>query len=479
MEADRRLLEGEVKTQEAAALNALLKQEFSEEIHVLEGGPGGQAALESVYTRALGISGTPLRDSFHFGQTLADDFGRPFNTGFNDASGFSAQASGGRFFVYVRGEYQHSPAYAGLTSQQQAYLELRDGTVSPYSQATSTVDRFEPLDTYVGMRFSVFDITFGKQSLWWGPGTMGGMLYSDNIDPMPMLRLDQVQSIVLPSLLKYLGPVRLDAFLGRLEGYYAPRAPYIHGEKIMVKPSPNLEIGVSRTTLAFGQGVPFTLRNLVSTYFSVSDVGSIPNLQDFPGKRFGGLDFSYRLPYLRKWLTFYSDDFSSDDVNPVVNPQRAAYNPGLYLSQIPRLNKFDMRFEVANTRTEVVPYTSFFYKEGYTNKGFLIGNTVGRHGSAFDLSGTYWHSARDRVEVGWRKETVSKEFLPSGGSQDSVRVKAGWFVRKDVEFSVLFQHERWLFPFLATGAQNNNVGSLGFTVYPKKLWSRSALRTTD
>ena len=191
------------------------------------------------------------------------------------------------------------------------------------------------------------------------------------------------------------------------------------------------------------------------------------------------MDFSYRLPHLRKWLTLYSDNFSEDDVSPVVNPSRAMYNPGIYLSQIPRLRKFDFRFELANTHHEEEAYTSFFYKEDYTNKGFLIGDTVGRRGSAFDISTTYWLSPRKRVQVGWREHAVSKEFIPSGGSQNSLRVQADWLVQKEMEFSVLAQHELWVFPFLAARPQSDNVVSLQFTVYPKKLWSRAALGASD
>jgi hypothetical protein len=479
MEAETYLVEAEAETREADALTAALHQEFREDIDGLKGDPAPQATVESAYTRAMGINGTPLRDGFDFGQTIADDFGRPYNTGFNNASGLSAAASGGRFFAYVRGEYQYSPAYTGLTPSQQSWLILANGVVSPSSQAAGAVNQAQLLDTYAGVRLSVFDLTVGKQSLWWGPGTMGGMLYSDNIDPVPMLKLNQVEPVVLPWLLKYLGPVRVEAFLGRLEDYHYPRAPYIHGEKIMVKPSPDLEIGVARTAIAFGQGIPFTFDNLFSTYFSVTDVGSNPNPRHFPGKRFAGLDFSYRLPYLRKWLTIYTDNITSDDVNPLVNPSRASYNPGLYLSHIPYLSKFDLRFELANTRTEGSPYSSFFYHEGYTNKGYLIGNTVGRRGAAFDVSSTYWFSPQKRVQVGWRKETDSKSLVPSGGSQDSFRIKAGWFVQKHMEVSAFFQYERWAFPFLANGAQNDNVGALELTVYPKKLWSREALRSSN
>lgn len=474
------ILDGDDKNREAMALYNALNEEFSAEISALDGVAVPHAGVESLYTRALGITGTPLRDGYDFGQTLANDFGRPYNTGFNNISGFSARAARGRFFAYVRGEYQYSPAYAGLNASQQAYLEQLNAVPSaPYSQATGAVSHFDLLDTYVGVRVGWFDLTFGKQSVWWGPGTMGGMLISDNIDPMPMLKLNQVEPIVLPWFLSYLGPIKVQAFMGRFSGNQYPRGPYLHGEKIMAKPTPNFEVGVSRTTEAFGQGIPFTLKNLFATYFSVSDVFGVVNPQDFPGKRQGGLDFSYRLPHLRKWVTVYGDFFSEDDVNPTANPSRAMYNPGIYLSQIPHLRKFDFRLEVANTRHQEEAYTSFFYKQDYTNKGFLAGDVVGRRGSAFDISSTYWFSPRKQVQVGWREHKVSADLIPNGGSQNSVRVQADWLVQKQMEFSVLAQHELWVFPFLAPRPQSNNVFSLQFTAYPKKLWSRTALNTSD
>ncbi len=82
--------------------------------------------LESVYTDFRGISGTPLRDSFHLGQTIVNDYGRPYQGGFNDYSGFSARAMAGRFSLYFRGEYQHAPSAAGYSPALAAYLSRHD-----------------------------------------------------------------------------------------------------------------------------------------------------------------------------------------------------------------------------------------------------------------------------------------------------------------------------------------------------------------
>src|ERR1700722_1176122 len=46
----------------------------------------GHTRIESVYSAERGISGTPLRDSYHLGSTLINDYGRPYENGFNDYS---------------------------------------------------------------------------------------------------------------------------------------------------------------------------------------------------------------------------------------------------------------------------------------------------------------------------------------------------------------------------------------------------------
>src|SRR6202012_3203394 len=85
-------------------------QEFSPELALLAGGSNRAIHLESVYVRATEISGPPLTDGYHFGQTIYDDFGRPFQQGFNSIAGFSGWATAGRWVVYARAEVQHAPS---------------------------------------------------------------------------------------------------------------------------------------------------------------------------------------------------------------------------------------------------------------------------------------------------------------------------------------------------------------------------------
>ncbi len=82
-----------------------LEQEFQPEIDGTEAG-GGTFRVESLYSRTEYISGTPLRDGYHFAQTQINDFGRPYGEGWNTVNGFSAYANDGRWVGYFRGEWQ-------------------------------------------------------------------------------------------------------------------------------------------------------------------------------------------------------------------------------------------------------------------------------------------------------------------------------------------------------------------------------------
>ncbi len=76
----------------------------------------GDVRIESTYTVIRAISGTPLRDSFHLGSTIVNDYGRPYENGFNNYTGVSGYAIAGRFTLYARGEFQGAPSAAGYSA---------------------------------------------------------------------------------------------------------------------------------------------------------------------------------------------------------------------------------------------------------------------------------------------------------------------------------------------------------------------------
>ena len=339
---------------EILKLKKALDAEFAPEIATWEGRPTESIELDSVYTRVTDIAGKPVNDSYHFGQTLINDYGRPYWQGFNNVTGFSASANDGRFAFYVDGEYQYAPTIPGYPlSVRQVIANVDLNPLQPPKPVTA--NQFSLLDTYATMKYGGLDFSVGKQSMWWGPTEGGPLLMSDNAAPFWMLQINRMEPVYIPLLSKLLGPFETANFFGALAGHQFPVGPYMFGQKVSSKPTENLEFGFTRDDVFGGEGhVPLTFGSFWNSFTSFNDVPPpVKFSRNDPGARHASFDFSWRLPYLRRWLTLYSDSLVHDDVSPVSAPRRSAVNPGIYLTHFPGLPKLDFRAEVGSSRVDL------------------------------------------------------------------------------------------------------------------------------
>src|ERR1700738_3352912 len=137
--------------------------------------------FESAYTRLGGIAGTPLRDSFHLGLTVVNDYGRPYQEGFSPIAGFSTRSEAGRFALYFRGEYQHAPGAAGYSNALSTLLSNNDGISFKTSPNQATIpsgpipaaNNFRILEANVSYLLLNHEFSFGKSDHWLGPAQGG------------------------------------------------------------------------------------------------------------------------------------------------------------------------------------------------------------------------------------------------------------------------------------------------------------------
>jgi len=473
-EAGERIRSDQSALPEADRIYAALLDEFRSDLDRLGGNDEWSAQLESVYTRITDIDGPPLHDSYHFGQTIINDDGRPYEEGFNTYDGFSGYATAGRFVLYVRGEYQYAPfAPAYSLSVRQAIATMDQNPLQP-ATPFSTVNQFTLLDTYVAADVARWDFSFGKQSLWWGPGEGGDLMFSDNAEPIYMFRASRVEPFILPWIFHWLGPMKWDFFVGKLSGNEFPPRPLIHGEKISFKVTQNLEVGVTRVVEFGGVGRAITPAAIWNSYTSVGKSSLFYASNDNPGKRTGSADFSYRVPYLRNWLTLYSSSLCDDDPLPMQNPPRCAYDPGVYMPRLPGAEKLDFRVEAVYTALPIPEsvhgafvYFDSFYHDLYTNKGNIIGSWIGREGLGFQAWTTYRAGPRNSIQFGYRHSTTAHDFVPGGGSLTDGSISVNWWIHGDWNLSASTQYERWDIPLLASTPQSNWTSSLQFGFYPK------------
>lgn len=476
---------------EAKSLLRSLNQEFRRESRLLDGGGSNVAAhLESVYTRFTGISGMPVNDPLHSGQTIVNDFGRPYAQGLNAVTGLTADAEAGPFAFYLRGEYQHSPSFAAVPlSARTAYAASDQLPVQP-GTPFAAVDRLRILEGYVALNLSDWQVSFGKQNSWWGPGTGGDLMMSNNAEGLWSLKLSRVTPLKLPSVFKYLGPIRTESMLGQIRGYhflkvgptltlvgdwnsYVDPQPFMWGQKFSFKPTKNLELGFSYTTVFAGFGRPMNLRTFRHTF---SLHGNAQSLE--PGDRRTGFDFSYRLPGVRNWLTLYNGSMAEDEPNPIAYPRRSAMNPGLYLTHVPKIPKLDLRVEAVYTDLPNLGIPGVFYRNsryvgGYTNYGGEMGSWIGPEARGIQAISRYWFSGRNKLEVGFRQEKMNKEYLQGGDLHDFSLVY-NVLLKHGLEVKTGFQYERWNFPLLAAQPNSNQVLSVQLTYHSKLRKSREA-----
>jgi Capsule assembly protein Wzi len=463
-----KVLEG-ATNDEARLLIASLQREFANEP---EGHP--QARIESLYTRVLGISGSPLRDSYHFGQTLINDYGRPYDSGTNAVAGFSGFGTLGIFSGYFRGEYQEAGSQGGYNQGVQNLLGFVDG-VPPRSGAIASTSKFTPLEMYVGAHLGPFDATFGKQSLWWGPGEDSAFSFSNNAAPFYMLRMAQRTPIVLPGPLRFLGHIRTEFVVGKLSGHQYPPRPLINAQKITFQLTQNLEIGFTRSVIFGGVGHPLTAKSIFDSFFSTTSSGGTAfGSANDPGDRRSGFDFLWRVPGVRRFVTIYSDSLADDEPNPLDSPRRSAWGPGIYFTQLPGIRRMDLRFETYSTllyrgdEGGQFFYWNNQYRDAYTNNGYLLGSWVGRDARAYMASSTYWASAQNKISVAFRQTKTGAQFLPGGGTQTDVSINSEWQVRPDFQVSGLVQVERYFIPVLGRPKTDVSFGiEMRFT--PKNL----------
>ena len=479
-------------TDEAQDIYEALIEELHNDVQGPCGVHQGGSRIESIYSVARAITGTPLNDSYHLGSTIINDYGRPYANGFDNYSGASGYASAGRFLLYVRGEFQGAPSASGYSTALSQELATLDGDVNylntkipiPLDRqatipagpiATTTDGRI--LEAYVSAHLFNHEVSFGKQDDWLGPGLGSGMAYSNNAENIYSFRINRTEHLHIPLLSRATGPFRYDFLIGPLKGHTYPIDPWVHVEKLSFRPTKNLELGFQRSVIWGGKDhEPVNIHTFLRSFFSLSAPnGATKNSSADPGARFGAFDFSYRLPFVRNWLTLYSDSEVHDDVSPIDAPRRASWRPGLYLSHVPGVPKLDMRVEGASTDPPVATshgghfmYYEDIERQGYTNAGQLFGDWIGREGKGGQGWFTYHLSGNELIQVSVRNQKAAKDFIPGGTTLNDINFQVVKRLGKDLEVKGNFAYERWKAPVYLPGLQTVTTTNIQLTWFPNR-----------
>ena len=479
---------------EAEHTYRLLQTEFRDELEAAGVEEPIRVRLESVYANMTGISGKPLTDGFHFGQTITNNFGRPFQEGFNTVDGFSGWTTTGHWVAYVRAEYQHAPSAPALPLSARQFIGSSTFLPTPPPTPLAAENSFQLLDAYAGLNVGNWQITFGKQSLWWGPSQGGPLIFANNAAPVNMIRVNRISPFKLPWIFGWLGPWRLEWVFGQLEGHEfvddnkaglvgqwgssLGRQPLINGGRFSFKPFKDFELGFSAAVVFAGGPTPLTWHTFGKS-FTPFNVSTSPTAEDIT---FGnsGLDFTLRVPGLRNWLTFYTEALVRDEFSPIAYWRNSAIWSGLYLNRVPKIPKLDLRVESGYTDLPGDLQTGapnshysrgiFYYNDrfpnGYTNDGNLLANWMGRQSQGTEAWSTYRFNPRNYIQASYRHQKVSQQYMPGGATINDASIGTGYWFREKWNVSATVQYEKWNYPLLAPRPQTNIVSSVGIAFAP-------------
>jgi hypothetical protein len=220
--------------------------------------------------------------------------------------------------------------------------------------------RIRPLGAEVVGSLGNFALSFGEEEMWWGTGHFSTIAQSDNADPIPGFRLQNIHPFILPGFLRYLGQFRIQLFFGRMDAGRLPSRvasvgpvqsfayPWIDGQTVSFRTLPNFEWGITHAIMFGGQGNNnYSLLQFLGKASAIN-TGSTANGDTHSE---AGVYLRFRFPRIRDSV-LYVETSAGDNFTNELRPIGAAlpilsvsYQGGFYLPRLTQDGRTDLRFE--------------------------------------------------------------------------------------------------------------------------------------
>ncbi len=341
---------------------------------------------------------------------------------------FSYRGHHGFLGMRVQGEWNNHLSFSALPT-----LRLTSNDVLLNDSAS-----FYLPEALLTFRFNKFAMEAGRGAIRWGNGRFGHLLFSGDHYPLYLARLRSNEPVSLPGFLRFLGPMRFEAFFSQLDkNREFPHAKLI-GMLFVFAPHPRLEFSLGQTVLYGGDGAP---TNNPLVYFSekVADASN-------PANRNFLISARYRIPGLE--IEPYAEMLVEDccDIN-FFNPRDVVNLYGIYFPRIDPSGKADFAFEWV--RTNHITYRHNPYSSGYVYNGRNLGHPLGPDANGIYGILRYFHTPslmakmvvayeiRGRLEYSFSKNDI-RTAVPSFQAPEDrlwVRFKVDWAPHPGMHFS--------------------------------------------
>lgn len=274
-----------------------------------------------------------------------------------------------------------------------------------------------------------FSIEFGRDSMLWGLGERGSLLFSTNPRPLDGVRITNPKPARLPWIFKYLGEWRYTLYGYNLGPEQTPKWPWLAGYKLSLMPAKYVEIGFGHTVEMGGEGAPsLSALEILGEFTGFRPAGTDPTSPNKTNHMFE-VELLARIPPAAG-LEIYGDISIDDKWKSLKKTlvQGCSYMGGFYIPALNPSGSADLRVEL--TRTSNLQYHHSLYVDGYTENQKLIGSDVGPDG--YNLHTLFRHTLSPKlwygVSLDWdmrRSNTYTELRNPDGTAGDIVIVATG------------------------------------------------------
>ncbi|MBD3181784.1 hypothetical protein GF312_05795 [Candidatus Poribacteria bacterium] len=222
---------------------------------------------------------------------------------------------------------------------------------------------------YINMQKGPFEVLFGRDHLYWGPGSNGSLIISDNSPAFDMIMLKAE-----------FGVIQFLAFSAMLDKMWAEHGNpptrylanrYLSGHRMDWLVNKRLQLGLSEVVLYGGdnRGIELQYLNPLIPYYAtqwnsttIRRDDNVLTCADFALRPFDGIKI---------YGQFLVDDFSYSGGDP----HALGYIGGIYFSDLMDFSGIDLMTEY--TRIDSWTYTHLEQDKQYTHYGWIIGHELG------------------------------------------------------------------------------------------------------
>src|SRR5512140_969230 len=248
-------------------------------------------------------------------------------------------------------------------------------------------------------------LQIGKIATWYGPGRLGALIFTNNAQSYPGIRLHNPVPVAVPGLFSFLGNTQYDLFLARLESDRPIPNPLLFGMRLAARPGRHLEVGLSRSMIYGGRGHDSGLAAWWSAFKG-------ENTND-PGEKglvnqIAGFDVTLTLPSPFQPVQAYLEVAGEDAAHllgaSIPFPSKFAYVTGVFLPTLFGSAAHDLRVEWARNHWRgngpawyVHPVSDEGYAHSYRSR--VLGHPMGNDAQNLSVQGHDFFHASTYLEM--------------------------------------------------------------------------------